>query len=83
MLAYAGSALPLLLLVNLSRQPAGMVLTSDEVAAELLRGRIGAIALVASVPITTALAAHLVSRPAAERARSDGRTGEQWGGFSS
>jgi uncharacterized membrane protein len=82
-LAYAGSALPLLLLVNLSQQPAGMVLTSDEVAAELLRGLIGAIALVASVPITTALAAHLVSRPAAGRARSDGRTDQEWGAFSS
>jgi uncharacterized membrane protein len=69
-LAYAGSALPLLLLVDLSRQPAGMVLTGDEVAAELLRGLIGATALVASVPITTALAAHLVTRPGTGRARA-------------
>jgi uncharacterized membrane protein len=66
-LAYAGSALPLLLLVNLSQQPAGMVLTSDEVGAELLRALIGAVALVASVPITTALAAHLVTLPPGRR----------------
>jgi uncharacterized membrane protein len=73
-LAYAGSALPLLLLLDLSRQPAGMVLTGDEVAAELLRALVGATALVASVPITTALAAHLVTasgpgRRAAARGR--------------
>jgi uncharacterized membrane protein len=68
-LAYAGSALPLLLLVNLSRQPLGMVLTGDEVAAELLRGLIGATALVASVPITTALAAALVTGRAGQRSR--------------
>jgi uncharacterized membrane protein len=87
-LAYAGSALPLLLLVDLSRQPAGMVLTGDEVATELLRALIGATALVASVPITTALAAHLVTRrqtgpatrrrrPAPARAQAGDRTGDQ------
>jgi uncharacterized membrane protein len=63
-LAYAGTALPLLLLVNLSRQSIGNVLTGDEVAAELLRGLIGATALVAAVPITTALSAYLVTRHA-------------------
>jgi uncharacterized membrane protein len=67
-LAYAGSALPLLLLVSLSRQPVGNVLTGDEIAAELLRGLIGATALVTSVPITTALAAHLVTRQVHRRA---------------
>ncbi len=61
-LAYAGSALPLLLLVSLAQQPLGDVLTSDEIGTELLRGLIGGAALAASVPITTALAAWFAAR---------------------
>jgi uncharacterized membrane protein len=67
-LAYAGSALPLLLLVSLAQQPLGDVLTSDEIGSELLRGLVGGTALVASVPITTALAAWFAVRSRNERA---------------
>lgn len=55
--AYAGAALPLLLLFVQSSQPASSVLTSEVVAIELLRTFIGGIGLVAAVPVTTALAA--------------------------
>ena len=61
-LAYAGASLPLLLLFNASGQPVGRVLTGDAVTEEILRTLIGAIGLVAAVPITTALAAALAAR---------------------
>jgi uncharacterized membrane protein len=70
-LAYAGAALPLLLLFSLSRQGFGNVVTSQDVATEVVRTLVGSIGLVASVPITTALAAAVAARetvPAAEKA---------------
>ena len=66
-LAYAGSAIPLLLLVSLSGRSVHDIVTSDEIAEEALRGLVGGIGLVASVPITTALAVAVVAarrRPA-------------------
>jgi uncharacterized membrane protein len=66
-LAYAGSAIPLLLLVSLSGRSVHDIVTGDEVAEEVLRGLVGGIGLVASVPITTALAALVVSRTSGER----------------
>jgi uncharacterized membrane protein len=56
-LAYAGASLPLLLLFATGSQPLSQVLTSQVVAQEILRSAVGTIGLVASVPITTALAA--------------------------
>jgi len=56
-LAYAGTSLPLLLLVAVSPQPLTEMLTSEFLAQEILRTAVGTIGLVASVPITTALAA--------------------------
>jgi uncharacterized membrane protein len=58
-LAYAGSALPLLLLFSLSQQSTSQVLTSDSLAPEIATSLIGGIALVIVVPLTTALAASL------------------------
>ncbi|GAA0926048.1 hypothetical protein GCM10009559_11070 [Pseudonocardia zijingensis] len=63
-LAYAGAALPLLLLFSLSGRGFGDVVTSQEVATEIVRTLVGSIGLVASVPITTALAAAVASREA-------------------
>lgn len=60
-LAYAGSALPILLLFSLTDQPVGDVLTSDQLGPEVAAGLIGATALVLVVPLTTAIAA-LVAR---------------------
>ena len=61
-LAYAGAALPLLLLFTLSGRGLGEVLTAQDVATEVVRTLVGSIGLVASVPITTGLAALVASR---------------------
>jgi uncharacterized membrane protein len=61
-LAYAGAALPLMLLFSLSGRGITDVLTTQEVATEIIRTLVGSIGLVASVPITTALAAVVAGR---------------------
>ncbi|AUH41928.1 YibE/F family protein [Streptomyces sp. CMB-StM0423] len=60
-LAYAGAALPLLLLFTIADQGVGTVATSEFVAEEIVRTLVGSIGLVASVPLTTGLAALVVS----------------------
>ncbi|MDQ1037438.1 putative membrane protein [Streptomyces sp. V3I8] len=66
-LAYAGAALPLLLLFSIAQSSVGAVANSELVAEEIVRTLVGSIGLVASVPVTTALAALVVSadRPGA------------------
>lgn len=56
-LAYAGAALPLMLLFVLSNQSLGNVANSEVVATEIVRTLVGSIGLVAAVPLTTWLAA--------------------------
>ena len=67
-LAYAGAALPLLLLFSIAQSSVGAVANSELVAEEIVRTLVGSIGLVASVPVTTALAALVVSadRPGPE-----------------
>ncbi|WP_439145635.1 YibE/F family protein [Streptomyces canus] len=67
-LAYAGAALPLLLLFSIAQSSVGTVANSELVAEEIVRTLVGSIGLVASVPVTTVLAALVVSadRPEAE-----------------
>ncbi|MFI0222394.1 YibE/F family protein [Streptomyces lydicus] len=60
-LAYAGAALPLLLLFSIAQSSVGTVATSEVVAEEIVRTLVGSIGLVASVPLTTLLAALVVS----------------------
>jgi uncharacterized membrane protein len=69
-LAYAGAALPLLLLFSIAQSSVGTVANSELVAEEIVRTLVGSIGLVASVPVTTALAALVVSadRPGPEEA---------------
>jgi uncharacterized membrane protein len=55
--AYAGAALPLLLLFEVYTTPAWTLVTSSAVAEELIRTMVGAIALVLAVPVTTAAGA--------------------------
>nr|WP_245548462.1 YibE/F family protein [Gordonia araii] len=59
--AYAGSALPLLLLFSVASQPFGILVTTDQVAIELARAFVGGIAIALSVPLTTGVAAALVT----------------------
>lgn len=60
-LAYAGAALPLLLLFSIAQSSVGTVATSEVVAEEVVRTLVGSIGLVASVPLTTLLAVLVVS----------------------
>lgn len=60
LLAYAGAALPLLLLFTLSEQPFGIVVNSEVVALEIVRTLVGSIGLVAAVPFTTWLSSRVV-----------------------
>lgn len=62
LLAYAGASMPLLLLFTLSDLPLGFVANSEVVAVEIFRTLVGSIGLVASVPLTTWLAAVVVTR---------------------
>ncbi|MFD9124306.1 YibE/F family protein [Kitasatospora sp. NPDC059571] len=56
-LAYAGAALPLLLLFSIAHRDFVSVATSEIVSEEIARTLVGSIGLVASVPVTTVLAA--------------------------
>lgn len=60
-LAYAGASLPLLLLFSEAQQGLGSVATREVVAVEIVRALVGSIGLVASVPISTALAARVLA----------------------
>jgi uncharacterized membrane protein len=66
-LAYAGSALPLLLLFTITGQSTVDVLTSDALGPEIAASLIGATALVLVVPLTTLIAAALAHREPAQR----------------
>lgn len=59
-LAYVGASLPLLLLFQQGNRPLEQVLTGEGIATEVVRALVGSIGLVASVPITTALAVAVV-----------------------
>ncbi|MFC9790373.1 YibE/F family protein [Rhodococcus sp. NPDC127528] len=61
-LAYAGGALPLLLLFSVAGRSISDVLTGDAVAIEIVRSSVGGIALALSVPLTTAIAV-ILARP--------------------
>jgi uncharacterized membrane protein len=65
-LAYAGASLPLIILFSVSNRPLDQILNTENVAEEIVRTLVGSIGLVASVPITTGLAALVVTRHARE-----------------
>jgi uncharacterized membrane protein len=58
--AYAGAALPVLLLIDISQRPLTAVLTGEAISEELVRTLVGSIGLVLSVPLTTAVGVALV-----------------------
>jgi uncharacterized membrane protein len=58
--AYAGAALPVLLLINISQRPLETILTGEAIGEELVRTLVGSIGLVLSVPLTTAVGVALV-----------------------
>lgn len=56
-LAYAGAALPMLLLFSVGGVDYGLAINLEFIAEEIVRTLVGSLGLFASVPITTALAA--------------------------
>ena len=74
--AYAGAALPALLLINLSQRPLGAVLTGETLGEEIMRTLAGSCGLVLSVPLTTAIGVGLV-KATAGRQTAGGPTAPQ------
>jgi uncharacterized membrane protein len=67
-LAYAGSSLPLLLLLSTRPEPLGTLVNREFIAVEIVGALVGSLGLVAAVPLTTAAAAFAAKRqPAARR----------------
>jgi uncharacterized membrane protein len=64
--AYAGAALPLLIIFDLSPQPWSVTITSSRVAEEVVRTLVGSIALVLAVPVTTAVGAFFATAATTE-----------------
>jgi uncharacterized membrane protein len=64
--AYAGAALPLLMLFELYSRPWEVVLTSSAVAEEVVRTLAGSIGLVLAVPVTTAVGAFFATAAGGE-----------------
>jgi uncharacterized membrane protein len=60
MLAYAGAALPLLLLFAASNAPSTYTISTEDVAIQVIGGLVGSLGIIAAVPLTTALAAMAV-----------------------
>jgi uncharacterized membrane protein len=70
-LAYAAAAMPLLLIYSQSGLAFGEVLTTETIAVEIVQTLVGSIGLVASVPLTTALACWVVIRSGSARRPAD------------
>jgi uncharacterized membrane protein len=82
-LAYAGASLPLLILFSVSDRSFGQVLNTETVAEEIVRTLVGSIGLVASVPITTGLAALVVTSAGRRPKRATRKAGDAGNGDAS
>ncbi|WP_233571518.1 YibE/F family protein [Cellulomonas triticagri] len=67
--AYTGAALPVLMLLEIYQLPLGPTLTSGEFAEEIVRTMVSSIGLVLAIPLTTGIAALVVTRSGAAPAR--------------
>jgi uncharacterized membrane protein len=72
-LAYAGAALPVLVLLSAGDQSVVDAVRGEVLAVEVVRALVGLLALAAAVPLTAALAATVVVREAGRRAPVDPR----------
>jgi uncharacterized membrane protein len=61
LLAYVGASMPLLLLFAITNQSLDVVANSEIIAVEIVRTLCGSMGLVAAVPLTTLLAASLLT----------------------
>ena len=74
--AYAGASLPVLLLLEIYQLPVMQTLTGGAFAAEIVRTLAGSIGLVLAIPLTTAIAALVVSSDAGRPSRHRHRVPE-------
>ena len=65
--AYAGAALPILIIVMLYNRPLGEALTSAELSEEVIRTLVGSIGLVLAIPVTTLIGVLVVKATGAGR----------------
>ena len=65
-LAYVSASLPLVVLLAAQPEPLGLLISRDLFATEIVRTLMGSMGIVAAVPITTAIAAILVSTVGAD-----------------
>jgi uncharacterized membrane protein len=68
--AYAGAALPVLIIVMLYERPLGDALTSAELSEEVIRTLVGSIGLVLAIPVTTLIAVLVVKATGITGART-------------
>jgi uncharacterized membrane protein len=61
-MAYAGAALPVLLYSSISGVGLGSILSSEDLAQEIVRTLAGSVGIVAAVPVTTLVAALIAIR---------------------
>ncbi|WP_317494961.1 YibE/F family protein [Haloechinothrix sp. LS1_15] len=78
-MAYAGAALPVLLYSAVSGVGLGSILGSQDIAQEIVRTLAGSIGIVAAVPVTTLIAALIVSKEPVETAGHGPAPGERHG----
>ncbi|MBC7289888.1 MAG: YibE/F family protein [Actinotalea sp.] len=70
--AYAGAALPVLLLLEVYQLPWALTIGGGEFAQEIARTLVGSIGLVLAIPLTTAIAAAVVTRLPVRQVRREG-----------
>lgn len=73
--AYAGAALPVLIIVMLYERPLGDALTSAELSEEVIRTLVGSIGLVLAIPVTTLIAVLVVKATGLTAAGTAGNHG--------
>ncbi|MEV7605465.1 YibE/F family protein [Paenarthrobacter sp. NPDC089322] len=66
--AYAGAALPILIIVMLYDRPLAEALTSAELSEEVIRTLVGSIGLVLAIPVTTLIAVLVVKATGVKKA---------------
>ena len=69
-LAYAGAALPLIVILSVQPEPFGLLISRELIATEIVRTLVGSIGIVAAVPITTGIAALAAGALEADEARA-------------
>ncbi|MET1088795.1 MAG: YibE/F family protein [Arthrobacter sp.] len=70
--AYAGAALPILIIVMLYDRPLADTLTSAELSEEVIRTLVGSIGLVLAIPVTTLIAVLVVKATGSQAAELPG-----------